>query len=231
MDHQPQSPWWPLEPEDLPGPEATLKDIIGFSRMVDPTAIFRSRWGEKFIVNGDALLHRCMRSFRIGRDPAMPPDELLLCVDRQLAIAPYVGFSEAQQLPFLHWLISKAGSALQASPATSIRPERCRVFAQHEAGRIASWSFHVRNESVRPLKLVALSEVITEWGDRSASEPVDVRVGDLMPGTSARILDSDGELRLTIPLRIVTGRRDVPIRFSFPRLHRHTGLSVQGKPE
>lgn len=52
--------------EALPGTDATLLQIIRFAQLVDPTALFRERWGDNYQQNVRALWDRCVQSYKAG---------------------------------------------------------------------------------------------------------------------------------------------------------------------
>ena len=53
-----------LTVDDLPGSEATLEEIIRFSRNADPTMDFIHQWGDDYKENVMALWQRCNQAFR-----------------------------------------------------------------------------------------------------------------------------------------------------------------------
>lgn len=313
MDHQSQSPWWPLEADDLPGPGATLKDMINFERTINPVAIFRRRWGDNYEIKSDALHRSIVKAFRAGTEPAMPPDALLLCFAMEVNLGPYLGIGE-RKMYFLNWLLALVRQGLHDHPVqfrfwfsdshglirqrsnmcllqhpevwrkgrwhvgsghvadaiaenahgsgghadtwdeqqargyaaegaidlfadnpddphppvTSLRPAHWRIIASREdPGEI--WGFYLRNESVRPVDLMALREVGTEWGGRSVSTPVDVRFTDLAPGALVRFWETtvdDAEMRMTLSLRFRRADRDATMRFTFPGMDRQGGTII-----
>ncbi len=99
--------------EALPGTDATLPQIIRFAQSVDPTALFRERWGENYQRNVAALWDRCVQSYKAGVTASEPPDELLMCLTYDVVLGPYLGVPEPHKLPFLLWLIDGVRRGLQ----------------------------------------------------------------------------------------------------------------------
>ncbi len=100
-----RSVWKAPPPEALPGPAATLEEIIRFVRLADPTEHFRAQWGDEYQDNARAVWARCAEAYRTGAAQPVDPDELMLCLAHDLVIAPYLAVPESAQLPFLRWLI------------------------------------------------------------------------------------------------------------------------------
>lgn len=313
MDHEPQSPWWPLEADDLPGTDATLKDMVNFERTINPVAVLRERWGDSYEVKSEAVHRGIVKAFKEASDPGMPPDALLLCFAMEVNLGPYLGIGGERKMRFLHWLLALVRQGLRDHPVqfrfwfserhgfirrrsnmcllrhpevwragrwhvgagdvadeiagmgtgpghadaldeqqardyaaeeaidlfadnpddphppvTSLRPAHWRIIASREdSGEI--WGFYLRNEGVRPVDLMALNEVGTEWGGRRVSTPVDVRFTDLAPGALVRFWETtvdDAEMRMTLSLRFRRADRDANMRFTFPRMDRQSGTII-----
>ena len=99
-------------PGTLPGPAATLEEIIRFAHSVDPTAHFRDRWGADYTTNIQALWGACVESFKAGAPTAAPPDELLMCLTYDVVLGPYLGVPDPHKLPFLRWLLDGTRKSL-----------------------------------------------------------------------------------------------------------------------
>ncbi len=89
----------------LPGTDATLQQIIRFAHSVDPTALFRERWGDDYQQNVRALWDRCVQSYKAGVEAPGSIEELLMCLAYDVVLGPYLGVPEPYKRPFLLWLI------------------------------------------------------------------------------------------------------------------------------
>jgi hypothetical protein len=99
------SPWRRPSPDALPGPDATLDEIIRFARSADTTEHFSAVWGDRYETEVRALWERCVESYKAGVPVSAQPDELTMCLNYDLALGPYLGVPEPHKLPFLRWLI------------------------------------------------------------------------------------------------------------------------------
>ena len=99
--------------EALPGTDATLPQIIRFAQSVDPTALFRDRWGDNYQQNVAALWDRYVQSYKAGVEAQGPADELLMCLVYDVVLGPYLGVPEPHKRPFLLWLIAGVRRGLQ----------------------------------------------------------------------------------------------------------------------
>jgi hypothetical protein len=103
-------------PEDLPGPEAALADLVRFARTTDPTTHFRERWGAEYRDRAASLWRACVEAFGAGEEPPAPPDELLLCLCYDVTLGPHLGAPDSRKLAFLHWLVEGLGRSRSAEP-------------------------------------------------------------------------------------------------------------------
>jgi hypothetical protein len=109
---------------------------------------------------------------------------------------------------------------------------RCRMAACREASVDGKdWNFYLINDGDAPLDSALLYHVSTEWGDFEHSQAVDTCITDLAPGAHALMWRDDGEFRITLSLRVRTGRREARLEFEFPKLYIQTKLQpVNGLP-
>ncbi len=115
MEENSPSGFAPPTLETLPGTDATLPQIIRFAQSVDPTALFRERWGDDYQQNVRALWDRCVQSYKVGAEAPGPADELLMCLAYDVVLGPYLGVPEPHKRPFLLWLIDGVRRGLQRS--------------------------------------------------------------------------------------------------------------------
>lgn len=93
--------------DGLPGPEAGFRDLVRFAEAHDPTAEFRTRWGTEYASQARELWEKHRAAFAGGA--ALPSgdssDELLLCMNYQIAVSPYMAVSPDEVTAFCLWLI------------------------------------------------------------------------------------------------------------------------------
>ncbi len=99
--------------EALPGTDATLPQIIRFAQSVDPTALFRDRWGKVYQQNVAALWEHCVQSYKAGVEAPGSAEELLMCLTYDVVLGPYLGVPEPHKRPFLVWIIEGVRRNLQ----------------------------------------------------------------------------------------------------------------------
>ena len=62
-------------------------------------------WGDDYASRARELWNRCVEAHKAGVPPPAPPEELMMCLDYDLALGPYLGVPEPNKLHFLRWLI------------------------------------------------------------------------------------------------------------------------------
>lgn len=98
--------------DSLPSSDAGLHEIIAFLDSQNPAAKFQKLWGQDYSKNVEILWQRCTQAFREGDPITMGPDELLLCLKYDSAIAPYISRPESQSLLFYHHLLEEIRNIL-----------------------------------------------------------------------------------------------------------------------
>jgi len=93
------------DPEALPDSQASLRDIIRFASVFDPTAHFQERWGDDYKERAQGLWRQCVESFKAGAPPNVESGELLLCLAYDCSLGPYLAVPEPHKQHFLHWLM------------------------------------------------------------------------------------------------------------------------------
>lgn len=93
--------------DELPGPQADLHDLVRFAAAHDPTPEFQAEWGAAYAARARELWESHRAVFVSG---APLPDgdsirELLLCMNYQIAAAPYLPVSADEVKALCHWLV------------------------------------------------------------------------------------------------------------------------------
>lgn len=93
--------------ESIPDERAEWDEVFQFitSFQQHVPATFQQRWGTEYQENARALWSRLASAFRAGQPLDAAADELLLCLAYDLAVAPYIGTPQSQQLAFWQWLL------------------------------------------------------------------------------------------------------------------------------
>jgi hypothetical protein len=107
----------------LPGPDASLSQLIKFCRDNDPSPEFQDRWGSDFQAKARDLWAESTNAFKQHRRSGANPDELLLCMAYNATVAPYLGIPEAISLAYLHWVLRELREKLAVgSPSSPSEP-------------------------------------------------------------------------------------------------------------
>jgi hypothetical protein len=89
----------------LPGPDATLKELIAFCRTNDPSQEFKERWGAEFPERVRELWATSTHAFQAGHATGYNPDEVLMCMAYDVTVAPYIGVPEGISHAYLHAML------------------------------------------------------------------------------------------------------------------------------
>jgi hypothetical protein len=89
----------------LPGPDATLKELVEFCRKNDPSQEFMERWGAEFRDRARELWGASTHAFKAGRETGYAPDEVLMCMAYDITVAPYIGVPEEVSHSYLHAML------------------------------------------------------------------------------------------------------------------------------
>lgn len=84
----------------LPVSNAGLAEILTFLDAHDFAAKFRKLWGDDYAKNAQTLWQHCTQAIDEGGRIDLGPDELLLCLKYESAIAPYLPRPESQRTDF-----------------------------------------------------------------------------------------------------------------------------------
>ncbi|WP_226643250.1 hypothetical protein [Microbulbifer variabilis] len=98
--------------EALPSEGAVLSDYDRFARSFDPTGAFRELWGKDYVNKAMDLWLFVISEFDEKKVSSSSVEELLLSINYNFAIGPYLGAVESP-LPFCEWLISAIRSKLR----------------------------------------------------------------------------------------------------------------------
>lgn len=99
---------WPNVPnrQDLPDESATLREIIRFSDRFNPLPHFQSLWGDEYKTRVADLWRRCIESFKNNSPPPTDIGELLMCLQFDIVLGPYLPVPDSNKLQFLQWLVN-----------------------------------------------------------------------------------------------------------------------------
>ena len=105
---------WPKMPSQkfVPKEDATLSDFIRFSRMFNPFPHFEEIWGDEYTTKVGELWQRCVRSFKEDMMGSANVAELLMCLQYDIALGPYLGVPDTHKVRFLKWLVEGIKSKL-----------------------------------------------------------------------------------------------------------------------
>jgi hypothetical protein len=103
----------------LPGPDASLRQLIEFCGNHDPTTEFRERWGSDFQIKARDLWADSTDAFKNQRFSSADADELLLCMAYNVAVSPHLSIPEATSHAYLHWVLRELREKLALEPISS----------------------------------------------------------------------------------------------------------------
>lgn len=89
----------------LPGPDASLGELIKFCRSNDPSQEFKERWDSEFVEHVRELWAASTHAFKAGRATGYDQDEVLMCMAYDVAVAPYLGVPEDISHSYLHAML------------------------------------------------------------------------------------------------------------------------------
>ena len=89
----------------LPGPDATLGELINFCRSNDPSPEFKERWGSEFKERARELWGASTHAFKAGRATGYGPDEVLMVMAYDVTVAPCLGVPEDISYSYLHAML------------------------------------------------------------------------------------------------------------------------------
>lgn len=89
-----------------------------------------------------------------------------------------------------------------------------------------SWSYYFLHDVALALGPAVFYEVEYEWGDQSRFHSADVDLTGLLPSVQHRIWRDDGELRVTLRVRVEVDGRERRLEFEFPKLYRQRNLQA-----
>ncbi|ABF42779.1 hypothetical protein Acid345_3779 [Candidatus Koribacter versatilis Ellin345] len=103
----------------------------------------------------------------------------------------------------------------------------CRLAACPEnLGDGESWSFYLINDGSESIDGGVLEAVEWEWGDIPKSKLMSVAIPDLPSGGHIRIWRDDGEIRVTIKIRLRSAGQESWLEFEFPKLYIQRNLKI-----
>ena len=91
----------------LPGPDADLGELVEFCRNNDPSQEFKERWGSEFGDRARELWGTSTHAFKASRATGYSPDEVLMCMVYDVAVAPYLGVPEEISRAYLHAMLQE----------------------------------------------------------------------------------------------------------------------------
>lgn len=96
----------------FPRSDASLSEIIRFVDSLDPVPKFRKLWGDDYAKTVEILWQRCTRTFSDAGLIDLSPDELILCLKYDCAMAPYLSRPESESLRFYRWFTKQIQKSL-----------------------------------------------------------------------------------------------------------------------
>ena len=99
--------------DSLPGPQASFRDIGRFLHDHDPTLHFHKLWGDDYRENVQALWQRLNGMFKKGEKPVGHAEELLMGMNYDWVMGPYLGVPESKKQEFLEWLLAGVRDQLE----------------------------------------------------------------------------------------------------------------------
>ena len=99
----------------LPQSDASLSELIAFSRSNDPAKEFQELWGSAYKDRIEELWSSSTHSFKERRPIGATPDELLLCMAFDVTVAPYIGVPEDISHAYLHFVLKELREKLDMS--------------------------------------------------------------------------------------------------------------------
>ena len=89
----------------LPQPDAELRELLAFCRANNPSQEFEERWGSDCRDRVRELWGESTHAFKAGSPTGHSPDELLMCMAYDVAVAPYIGVPEDLSHAYLHAML------------------------------------------------------------------------------------------------------------------------------
>ncbi|ROQ30083.1 hypothetical protein [Gallaecimonas pentaromativorans] len=95
----------------LPKADASLSELLRFSFEYNPSELFMAAWGEEYRERAEALWAASTQAFKAQKATGYSPEQVLLCMAFDAAIAPYTGAPESLVLAYQRAMLQELRAA------------------------------------------------------------------------------------------------------------------------